>query len=104
MKSDWKVDCDTTFLLFDRKGWTLWREAGFGPGRTTHGHAPCNASETRRLAADELAEQVGRLRLAFSAARREHGKDARRHGASHVGINPSKRLIICKICKRRPLK
>ena len=84
MGSECDVQCSTSFPLLDRKGWTLWREAGYGPGRTTHGHAPCSASETRRLATDELAEQVGRLRLASSAARREHGKDARRHGASHV--------------------
>jgi len=71
-------------LLFDRKGLTHWREARFGPGRTTHGSAQCGTSETQRLATDELAEQVERLRLASSAARREHGKDARRRGASHV--------------------
>ena len=84
MGSDLEVDCDTTLLLLDRKGLTHWREAGYGPGRTTYGSAQCGTSETRRLATDELAEQVGRLRLASSAARREHGKDARRHGASHV--------------------
>ena len=79
-----EVDCDTTLLLLGRKGLTHWREAGYGPGRTTHGSAQRGTSETQRLATDELAEQVGRLRLASSAARREHGKDARRHGASHV--------------------
>ena len=84
MGSDLEVDSDTTLLLLDRKGLTHWREAGFGPGRTTHGSAQCGTSETRRLATDALAEQVGRLRLASSAARREHGKDARRSHATRI--------------------
>ena len=37
--SDLEVDYDTTLLLLDRKGLTHWREAGYGPGRTTHGSA-----------------------------------------------------------------
>jgi len=51
------------------KDWTQWREAGFGPGRTTRGCEPCSASETRRQASAGLAEQAGRLRLAAKKKR-----------------------------------
>ena len=71
-------------LRLDQKGWIWWREARFGPWWTTRGCGQCGASETRRIATGGLAEQAGRLRFATSAARREHGKDARRRGASHV--------------------
>ena len=70
-------------------GYALWREAGFGPGRTTRGREPCGASETRRQATAGLAELAGRLRLATGAARREHGKDARRRVDSRVGARRS---------------
>ena len=40
-------DCDTTLLLLDRKGLTHWREAGYGPGRTTHGSAQCGVENAR---------------------------------------------------------
>ena len=89
-----RVECIRRNAGKTQKGWTWWREARFGPGRTTHGYEPCGASETRRIATGGLAEQAGRLRFATSAARREHGKDARRRGVSHAVARRSQAMRI----------